>query len=214
MSSIDRLIVIAAPSCCGKTTFINNLMNGELSSISEVLGMGDVASWEFKDAFFVDKEYTDMLLKRGVSKMLLHWTIPHPSPKLFIRNLMLLNAYDKKERLDILDAAKQIDILTLYAPLNVLRTRVQLRYQRIVEKQQEKQKNFNSLVMKTKSKWNIDRLYKVYSDPAKLVGMYSRWFDFCGRYDSSGNYLINVESCQPTIAPVSDWSMIRDGWLR
>ena len=67
---------------------------------------------------------------------------------------------------------------------------------------------------KAKSKWNMGYLYQVYSRQQAVNRMYTRWFDFYAQFDVQNEYLVNVESIQPSLVPVGDWPEISQGWLK
>lgn len=213
MSYIDRLIIVGAPSCCGKSMFIRRLLNGELDVIAAQLNMGDVESWAYKDTFYVDKAYTRKLLQSPVDKLVLHWTIPHPSLKLMLRNIALMYSYDKQERIELLNVARRIEILTLYASPDILRDRVDLRHRKIIKKQTLSDASLMNHINKYWSCWGIKNIYNVYSDTNKLIKMYDRWFEFCNHYNSAAKYLVNVLDYEPIIEPISEWESIKNNWI-
>ena len=209
MIPLDRLIVVAAPSCCGKSTFIDNVKMNRLQSITTALRIDDATSWSFDDSFFIDTKFLQELEQSPVRKMVLHWTIPHPTVKLTMRRLLTLNAYDKKKRLKVLQSARDVTILTLYTSQHNLVRRVQFRSERV---RQRRSDGTESLYKFVRKKWDSWRLVKFYSNMKNLVPMYERWFRFCQTLNVRASYLVNLEE-EPTLDSITKWPTIRDGWL-
>ncbi len=205
---LDRIILVAAPSCCGKTMFINMMRRDKLQRISADLQMGDVSSWTYKDAFYINARSLKTIEKSPINKIVLHWTIPHPTFKLALRNLVLLCAYDKTSRLQIMKSSREITVLTLYTSQSSLLRRVEFRRQRILERRLEGKESLFSLTTK---KRRTRKLAQFYSDMCNLAPLYERWFHFCETLNPGASYLVNVED-EPSLVSITKWSEIKEGW--
>lgn len=209
MIPLDRLIVVAAPSCCGKTTFINNIRKNKLQSITTALQMDDALSWAYEDAFYINAKFLRNVEHSPARNMVMHWTIPHPTVKLAFRNLLILNEYDKKERLKILQTARDVTILTLYTSQHDMVRNVQFRRERIRQRRLE---GTESLYKFARKRWNMWRLVNLYSNMRNLIPLYERWFQFCQTLNARASYLVNVQG-NPTLDSTTKWSEIREGWM-
>lgn len=204
MNKVKRLIIVAAPSCCGKSTFINQLMQGELGHVEQRLGTRNFNDWIYRDIFLHEEEIFNLKNPNQLN-LILHYTIPYPALKYLLRP-----GYDKKGRLTILQASDNITFITLYASPDTLLHRIELRRKRINERQEQGKvpKHKYARTMRTLSK-----LETIYATPKKLNLMYSQWFEYCRNIDLSGHYLANVDQA-PHLVPVSTWPQIANEWLQ
>ena len=163
--------------------------------------MGDVNHWEYKDAFFANSAMISDLSRRQSKWMILHRTIPHPSIKLKIRNLLLGNVYDKRARLELIRMAKNITCLTLIANPDKLIERVGLREKRVNELRVEGR---DSLVTHQRKIRDIRALIAAYSDIERVIPMYDKWFAFCEQMGVNQHYLVDVNA-EPVLASMNSW---------
>lgn len=204
-ANLDRIIVVAGPTCCGKTSFINNLMSGKYKNIEQKLKMGSLDSWFYQDAYYLKPNTLNELLKSSISHVLLHWTIPLPRLKIFIRNILLLGAYDKKARLNLIQSSNNVIVLSLYANPTLLLKRVELRK---VKWENELNERGASFIDKIFMLHNIKTVNRFYSNPKRCLPLYNRWFKFVKNdLKPETNYLINVDS-EPKIKSINGWSDI------
>lgn len=209
MTSINRIILIAAPSCCGKSTLISKLVDNGLDSIAQELRMGDPSDWTYVDAFYFRKNTLTRLAGRGASNVVVHWTIPRPGLKIGLRNLLLFNAYDKKDRIDVLRAAQEISVVTLFNSRDNLIRHVQFRSKRIRELREKRQDGvFLSMgkILAARS------LSKFYSRRENMIPMYEKWFGFCETLNPREEFLVDLSASQTTLMPQSQWPDIRADW--
>jgi hypothetical protein len=201
--------MVAGPTCCGKTWFINNLKSEKLIDIREKIQMGDIKSWVYQDAYYLDSAKLKEILDSSISKILLHWTIPLPRLKIFLRNIVLLGAYDKKARIQILHSANNLTILTLYANPTTLIQRVELRRNNIIKELDQRESFFLKKMIKMS---NINKVKKIYSDRKHFLHLYNRWFNFV-REDLKPqmHYLVDVNG-EPTLKTVDKWNDIVKNW--
>ena len=202
MDKANELIIVAAPSCCGKSTFANLLLNGELPEIEESINLINPSAWVYKDIWLHEKELINST-NAQYNKYVLHYTLPHPALKFIFRR-----GYDKKVRLSILQASNNIIILTLFAEPSTLLKRIELRRNRIFEKWGiDKRKIFRS----NKALRTLNRLNHIYSNPDKLISLYEKWFEVSGNFSSHGHFLVNVEDT-PNLLHLDNWPEIKNRW--
>lgn len=206
--TVERIIIIAAPSCCGKSRFVSQLRDGNLPTIAERLKMGDVSDWEFKDSFYANDAMISELKQSGGKSLILHWTIPHPSLKLSIRNLLLANGYDKKARLKLIGMARDITVLTLVADPDALVERVGFRKKRVLELRSVGR---DSLRVHLKKLRHLRSLAATFQNTDKLVSMYDKWFAFCEQFNVSEYYLVDVNE-DPDLKPRDSWKNYVTRW--
>lgn len=99
---IDRLLLVAGPSCAGKSTLIQRLYAGELPEIAARLRLGDVSAWYCA----LPKDLPAVV----DGKVLLHYDFLRPwtggqTPD-----------YDAEELLRLARTASEVTLLTLWVP--------------------------------------------------------------------------------------------------
>lgn len=195
-----RLILVAAPSCCGKTTFIQQLRGGKLESIEKHIELNNLNSWLYRDIYLHEKEILELESVQQCD-LILHYTIPYPALKYIFRN-----GYDKKERLTIIRGADEIVYLTLFASPPTLLNRIELRRQRVKERRQQGMVPIHKY---TKTMRTLKRLEKIYGNPNKLTTMYRDWINYCSNIDLKGHFFIDVED-SPRLEEFAKWPHIID----
>jgi len=203
MNKVKRLVIIAAPSCCGKSTFVNQLIKRELPQIEKSIGIDDASAWTYKDIWLHENELVTQTNTSDLDLML-HYTLPHPALKFILRR-----GYDKKVRLSILQASDNITLLTLFATPSTLVKRIQLRRERIFEKKKTtRQKPLKTI----KALRTLNRLHRIYSNPDKLTALYQNWFDVCSEFSINNHFLVNVEQ-SAELLPFTKWPEVSHSWL-
>jgi len=209
MTGIKRIILVAAPSCCGKSTFIDSLVDNGIEEIAQGLRMGNPADWTYVDAYYFGKNTLAQLAGMGASNVVIHWTIPRRSLKVTLRNVFLLNAYDKKERIAVLHAAREVSVVTLFNSSENLLRNLQFRTKRIRELREQKHDSFLLYFEKI---LNIRSLKKLYSKRENLIPMYEKWFGFCETLHARERFLIDLSASHANLTPQSGWAKIKADW--
>ena len=204
MEKLKQLIIVAAPSCCGKSTFINQLTNGKIHHIEESLEIKDIGQWDFKDIYLHEDEILNIKNPQQAN-MILHYTIPYPALKYVFRI-----GYDKRQRLNILQASHNITILTLYARPSTLLHRIGLRRKRIDERRLQGNVPIHKYM---RSMRTLRRLEIIYANPIQFISMYHRWLEQCKNFNLRTHFLVNVEHL-PQLKTVSMWPNIADEWSK
>ncbi|NQV03403.1 MAG: hypothetical protein HQ542_12205 [Bacteroidia bacterium] len=71
MWKTTELIIIAGPSCVGKSTLINRIQQGEVPNLCDQLGIDDPSMWVYIDAISLPK------LCYPIQRMVLHYDTYH-----------------------------------------------------------------------------------------------------------------------------------------
>lgn len=208
MLPLDHLVVIAGPSCCGKSTFIRKFMSGELTAISGALNIENITKWTYQDSYYLDAKSLGKIERSPVKEIVLHWTIPNPTLKLALRRLVLLFAYDKKERMKILKSPKRLTILTLYTSRDSFLDRVEQR--RIAVTDQFENKEVSKRTYNRHMRYAKQRK-RFYSNSTNLIPIYRRWFSMCETLAVDSMYLVNVER-DPVLVSMEKWPEISAQW--
>lgn len=206
---IERLIIVAGPTCCGKTRLINYLRAGKLKEIQKKLEIENFQAWSFQDAYYLNYKKLNELLEVPELKLLMHWTIPLPRILIFLRNIALFGSYDRRARIRLLKSVKYIDILTLFADAASLTKRVNLRKE-IVLKEVKKSKIF---YLKKKYKlYNKQVVEKFYSDPKRYLGIYKKWFNYLEKNLKINNHYLVELNDEPILRKIEEWPEIVKNW--
>lgn len=209
MLPIDRLLLVAAPSCCGKTTFINAVRAGDLETLAGTLDFRESDGWLFKDAWYLNHQYLDKLRNAPESRLVLHWTIPRPSFKLAVRGLATGYSYDKRHRVDFVRSARKLTIVTLLNSREYLLRGVN---SRLTTAKKRHQSGTSNRLTFLRQKWNMSRLTNLYSDMSKVVPMYDRWFGFCESLNASAHHIVRLDQGS-TLVDLDGWLELRGRWL-
>lgn len=202
---IDRLIVVAGPTCCGKSRFIHLLRIGKLREIEETLQMGDLNSWYYQDSYYLNEKILKNISQSSIRKIILHWTIPLPRVLIYLRNIAMLGAFDRKERLYLLKSANNLTVLTFYSSQKILMKRVRNRKKQIIK--HLKKENANLLV-KMFSMYKIKVTERIYSHRIRYLDTYFRWFNFLNKnLEIKENFLVENFS-KPILLKINEMSDI------
>lgn len=152
---IGKLLVVAGPIACGKTTLISKLQNNELPEVAEILAIGDFSSWKA-----INARRFDELADPVIDKLILYYNIKRP----FFKNTKI---YDRDVFFDILQNSSEVSFLTLWTPPDVLIE--QLDKKRFELKSRDEQLSYK----------NYEKLRKAYQDSGRIRNIYSEWIEFC-----------------------------------
>jgi hypothetical protein len=113
MLSADRLLLVAGPSCSGKSTLIQQLCSGELPQIAAQLRLGDPAAWHCvlpQDVAAIDGT--------RLPQVILHYD--------FLRSWTGAGtpAYQEDGVLRVAGSAAEVRLVTLWVPPDELRRRM------------------------------------------------------------------------------------------
>lgn len=161
-----RIIVLAGPSCCGKTTLLRQLLRGQACEVAECCALGNPADWMVGDVWLSEDALHEAVTSNPDSQYILHYTIPYPSLKYAFRG------YDKSKRLATLFAAPDVRIITLLAEGSNLVERVDLRRARQRERFEEGR---ISRINYLNGLWKLGKRRRMYEDDEYVRRMYERW---------------------------------------
>lgn len=181
--NIRRLIIVAGPSCAGKTTLINRLRKGELPLLQKNLKMLDLHGWYYKDAWQLKTFFAE-----GPIDLILHYDIL----RLMDKNIQ---SYDIDPVFHVLQTAREVMVLTLWECPETLLQRCR----------QRQWKNFCNL-KKGKFRYffkrfkRLNRKSGLYKNPKAMAQWYKRWFDFCLEVDSLQHVIVQSHNPEEILA--------------
>jgi hypothetical protein len=171
-----RVVIIAGPSCVGKTTLIQKLREGKLSDLQKQLNLHDLESWDFLDAW----QIADFIWL-GHRNLVLHYDIL----RLFDHNIP---GYQMDTALHFLWYADQVEMLTLWEFPATLLDRCRRR----------QRKNYRNL-KKCRVRLFFDRHHRLkqkirlYQNSEVLLEWYDKWFDFCMSIPVTGHFVAHSQ---------------------
>ncbi len=207
---IDNMVIVAGPSCCGKTRFVSELRKGKLTSIEQRLELGKAESWRYIDTFYSSPDVVRELMESTVEVALVHWTVLHPSMKQRLRKVLLNQAYERKHRLDLIRIARRVTCLSLYADPTELIRRTLLRGDKISEFYENGR---DSVFTYWRKRRHLAGLRSAYAHPTKLVEMYLGWFRFCANMGVDRSWLVNTTDA-PELESQENWPNVVANWSR
>ena len=143
--------------------------------LKTMLQMGELNSWYYQDAYYLNLKKLKEIAQLSISKILLHWTIPLPRILNFLRNIALFPSYDKAPRLKLIQSAKNLCILTLFPSQENLIKRFKLRRKYILD---HLERNNNNIFKKVITLYKIKTIERFYLHPNRYMPLYTRWFNF------------------------------------
>lgn len=194
--------MIAAPSCCGKTTFIENIRTNGLPELTDSLDMGDHESW-----LFIDSEKLPEISNTRVPKMVLHYALP----ALPLKNGVIRSIADDVP-MAVLHKANEISFVTLYASQTTLLNRIRKRKGSRKSGRWPIIKNIVSALaeisfLRSRSRllrknFRLKELEKLFSNPGEFAQIYQSWFDFSRQFQAKIDLVVNTEGVH-TMQPIS-----------
>lgn len=199
MPRVADLIVLAAPSCCGKTRFLDQVCDGAHEDFLLRMGITEPIDSYMQVASLKE---ADALRDANVARMIFHFTIP--SIPLIERRLGRLS---DEPRLGFVRAAEKVTAITLLASGDALASRLQLR-----------NRTTRKLICKSIPKYlavrrKLGKLQHIYDNPANLVAVYEEWFGYMQSLPNlAQSWLVTAEDDYALYAP-TEWHHFRSSYF-
>lgn len=199
MPAVGDLILLAAPSCCGKTRFLEQLEEGRLPGLAATLGItGPVDSW----VSLIPREL-GQLAGRSVPRMILHFAIP--TIAIVEGELTDLSA---EPRLEVLRHAERVTAVTLVASAGTLAARWRRR-----NRLHRKMLVFNFRQYFAERR-RMQKLKLIYADPRKIAVAYEAWLTYVnGLSNLKESWLVTAEDDYEAF-PAGEWQQLRRRYLQ
>jgi hypothetical protein len=171
---IGRIILVAGPSCAGKSALIERLRSGQLTRLKERLQMGDPDNWTYKDAWQM-KNFS----VSGLTNLVLHYDIL----RLMDKNI---RSYDFDPVFDLVRSARHVVMLSLLENPDILLQRCLQRRRKVFK--YLKKWRFLTFFERLKP---LNRKCRLYRNPETLAQWFDRWFDFCSTLGCSNHFVVH-----------------------
>lgn len=165
-----RLVVVAAPSGTGKSALVGRLRCGELPELAGALGIGAPDGWAYASSGNI------MHFTEAAERLVYQYNLLHPT-------MSTAKVYARDRVLDVLDAAEDVTVATLWCPPDLLGERYRTfkaNKRRLLRPRQAKRQRRRS------------KKQREYTDPARVCAHYRRWLEFV-REKGLKNVVISTE---------------------
>jgi hypothetical protein len=193
---VGELVLLAAPSCCGKTRFLEALLDGQLGNFPGSIGISfPISSYLIK----TPKREAPSQISSSIQRMILHYTIPAiPFTEGRLRRI------EDDPRLDIVKDADKVTAVTLLASGTVLQSRLQIRKRRS-----------HKLFLKSVSRYfsvqkKYAKLQRIYSRSESVAAMYDSWFSYIEELSNLDKAWLVTAEDQYVIYEPNEWPRIRN----
>lgn len=201
MAIPDRVIVIAGPSCVGKTTLIGQFQQYEHRQVANLLGLRDPDMWDYANARRVPTDFTDP----GAVGLVLHYDILRPMME------RRITSYADDPGLAAALQASQLTICTVWGDGELLRTRAAIK---ISQRSRLSASALRLPVQGWMRRRRLQTLRKWYRDDAFIRKCYASWFKFTeSATGAAPHWILDVKQQAARIEPLARWSRIpRTTW--
>lgn len=197
MMCVNQLLMIAGPSCVGKTTLIQRLQEGNLPFLCQKLELGDPSLWKYIKPKQLG-ETTELYLDH----LILQYDL------LGLKELDFDKGYREDETLRILESSNEITVLTLWTTFETLHSRNLSRIPKNLLGAFRFESFYNTLLYVLRKYHAIRWRRKFYKNPYNIYSLYTRWFTFCKRRKLKAHWIIDTTKRDPRI--ISFEQLMRD----
>lgn len=209
--SVDRLLLVAGPSCAGKSTLIQRLYSGELPEVAARLRLGDVSAWRCM-------LLSDLPPAEPLAQVMLHydflrpWTGGTPDS-------------GAEELLRLAGSAAEVTLLTLWVPPEELHRRMAGRRSEFV-RALLRGRPWNSETLRTSSRrngpppdrrrslrktwaifrelWRLSRKVRSYRRGSEVEALYGAWLSFWSKRPAE-HWVLDGSLAPAALVPVEEW---------
>lgn len=193
--SVGELVLVAAPSCCGKSYFLNELLSGRLKDVEMQLGLSspvvDYVSLIPPQLKSIECSY--------IPKLIMHYALPT-----IAINDGSLKTLSKDPRLQIMYKAQKLSSITLVASQKILESRLRARYRANLKML------FFNFFSYLSDRRRMIQLKDLYSNPESIILAYETWFKFVKNFQSLDTELLVTTDDHFEVFSTDDWMRIRD----
>jgi hypothetical protein len=170
---LRHLVVIAGPSCVGKSTVVSRLIKGELPALAESLGVMHPETFAVVHAaaFKRDRSPAEM-----TGDVFLHYELT--------RTRFVKTGAQSDHALHILDQARRIDFLTLWEDPQTIAMRFRAKVRRSMVDALVRLEF--RLARRVCERFLIRRRY--FADPKQMWALYCQWFDACDKIPAASHW--------------------------
>lgn len=191
-AGVDELVLLAAPSCCGKTHFLERLQAGELPETARAMGIDDLASW----ISVIPKELAAARGER-LPRLILHFAIPTIAINEGSARLA------EEPRLEVVARAKRVTAVTMLASPATLNRRWRARHRAHLKMLAW------SVPRYLRERRRMKQLKRMYEEPARIATAYEAWFAHVASLDNlAASWIITAED-DYEVFQAAEWGRLR-----
>ena len=197
MPRVSELLVVAAPSCCGKTRFLNRVFDGRHDELLALMGFSDSIQ------SFMPVLARELPKYRGarIPRMILHFALPV---------VPLVDGRPERSSnepvFEFVRTCDNVTAITLLASGDVLRSRLRSRYRWA-----------HKLLFKSVSRYlsvrrRLRKSIRNYEDP-NLAVAYEAWFRYIESLPNVANHWLVTAQGEYELRAPADWCEIRNSYF-
>ena len=198
MPKVGELILVAAPSCCGKTRFLNELFAGRLHHVLTAMKIkAPIDSYQS----VIPQEIAD-IDSSNVPRMILHYALPTIAlDEGSLRNL------EDDPRLEIVSNSERVTVLTLITSPAILTSRLLAR-----------NRAHRILLLTNFSKYfrerrRLGRLKDLYAEPSRIKSVFDAWFAYSSLLPNLADQWLITADDEYGVYAQRDWLSISKSYF-
>jgi hypothetical protein len=169
---IEHVVMIAGPSCVGKSTLIDALLAGGMADVARKIGMQSGRAYKLFHATESERlEYEEC------DAVLLHYELTRKE---------FITLGEKDEALASLSRASRVSFLTLWEAPEEVERRLYVKVRRLIAMELRS--------LRIRRAWRVLRRFRLrkrfFSDPAQMWELYLQWFDFTATFTQSPHWVL------------------------
>ena len=196
--AVDHLVLLAAPSCCGKSRFLEELQEGRLHALADALGIERSADgWQI----LIPREL-QRFEGQSIPRLILHFAIP----SIAINDGELADLAEEP-RLQVVPRSVKVTVVTLLASAGTLARRWRIR-----NRENRKMIVFN-VRRYFEERRRMQRLKELYGKPHEVTRAYDAWFRYVDRLPNlHASWVVTAEDDYEAF-PRGEWTRLRRRYL-
>ena len=194
---IDQLIIVAGPTCVGKSTLMDAMRAGEERAVAGRLGLDDVTEWKFLSA--------RKLYKRGEisgDKVVLHYDMTRRF------------SFAEDQVIDLIGQVQNISVLTLWSAPATCLARVKERKRRIEANLHRRAFRPIHMLTALRRLGRLARLCDLFETAPLLIQRYQEWFDHLAYFPLDQHWLCAPREAGERLSALEDWPRVAGLLLR
>lgn len=190
----DRVIIMAGPSCVGKTTIMGRLERRQCRELALALGLTEPQNWAFCNARRLPPSGVDGAAPR---RLVLHYDISRP------RRERSIESFERDPALASAVAAPNLCICSVWGTAELLRERASLKFAAHLR--------VDAKSLRTPVTWcvrtiRLRALRRRYRDACFVREQFEGWFAFVQTLPNVNQHVVvDARDAEPRAVPFSHW---------
>lgn len=187
--SLDRVILVAGPSCAGKSLLIDRILSGRSAALADVLRIENPQQWDVRGARFG----VDGVLVSSTDRVILHYDLNRRHGR--------RRGFAEDPVLKAVMRSPSVSVVTTWASPEVLLDRAKARRRALFEHRIALRKLPRLLFRR---RW-LARLERIYAKRGYVGELYDRWWSFVGSMSVDENLVVDANGAASEAVTYSAW---------